>query len=60
MITESAARRLLLTTLTCAVLFLISSEFAYAQRGYLAIGGEYVFWLIPMFELIYEWLRGGE
>lgn len=60
MITESAARRLFLVTLTCMVLFLISCDYAYAQRGYLAVGGEYVFCLIPAISLYYEWLKGGE
>lgn len=60
MITESAARRILLTTVACIVLFLISCDLAYAQRGYLAVGGEYAFCLIPMFVVGYESMRGGE
>ncbi len=60
MTTESASRRLLLITLTCMALFLISCHYAYAHRGYLAVGGEYVFCLIPPFALACGWLRGGE
>ncbi len=58
--TERTVRRLLFVTLTCIVLFVTGSEAAYAQRGYLAVGGEYVFCLIPLLVLGYEWLRGGE
>ena len=60
MMTKRSARRLSLITAACVALFLISSDYAYAQRGYLAVGGEYVFCLIPLFALAAEWLRGGE
>lgn len=60
MITERAARRVLLTVVACVILFLISCGYAYAQRGYLAVGGEYAFCLIPLITVGYECMRGGE
>ena len=60
MITERAARRILLTVVACAVLFLISCGYAYVHRGYLAVGGEYAFCLIPTFVITYECMMGGE
>lgn len=60
MITESTARRLLILTVTCVALFLMGSGVAYAQRGYVAVGGEYVFCLIPAAALWFEAVRGGD
>lgn len=55
---KAHARRLLALTAACVVLFLISSAVAYAQRGYLAVGGEYAFVAIPALTLI-TWALGG-
>lgn len=57
---EGAARRLMVTTVTCVILFLIGSEYAYAQRGCPAVGGEYVLLTVPLIVAAFEWARGGE
>lgn len=54
MITDKAASRLFILTVACVILFMVASEFSYAQRGYLAVGGEYGFLFIPAFALAIE------
>lgn len=41
----------------CVALFLMGSCSAYSHRGYLAMGGEFVFLVIPLFVTWFECMK---